>query len=193
MSSAIQQTDYSIWSFCFAKGKIPRDFIEGSPVGSNQGLLDIPMVYSVIASAPVSGKRKVFVIDTGFATGKSMTGRVFADFETPDVVLAKVELTPADVDTIILTHLHFDHAGNIDAFPNANILVQRYEYEGWKRALKSLGDHASEIIQLVAVCLKMGATKKDFDGTIALHPTAAEELVTMRTKSYSKSPAALKA
>ncbi|HWA69245.1 MAG TPA: glutathione-disulfide reductase [Rhizomicrobium sp.] len=50
------------------------------------------------------------------------------------------------------------------------------------------GDHASEIIQVVAVCLKMGATKKDFDGTIALHPTAAEELVTMRTKSYSKTP-----
>jgi glutathione reductase (NADPH) len=53
------------------------------------------------------------------------------------------------------------------------------------------GDHASEIIQIVAVCLKMGATKKDFDSTIALHPTAAEELVTMRSKSYSKQPADL--
>ena len=41
----------SIWSFCYAKGQIPRDFIEGAPVGSNQGLLQIPMVYSVIASA----------------------------------------------------------------------------------------------------------------------------------------------
>jgi glutathione reductase (NADPH) len=50
------------------------------------------------------------------------------------------------------------------------------------------GDHGAEIIQIVAVCLKMGATKKDFDSTIALHPTAAEELVTMRTKSYSKTP-----
>ena len=50
------------------------------------------------------------------------------------------------------------------------------------------GDHASEIIQIVAVALKMGATKGDFDATIALHPTAAEELVTMRTKSYSKTP-----
>jgi glutathione reductase (NADPH) len=50
------------------------------------------------------------------------------------------------------------------------------------------GDHASEIIQVVAVALRMGATKQDFDATIALHPTAAEELVTMRTKSYSKSP-----
>jgi glutathione reductase (NADPH) len=53
------------------------------------------------------------------------------------------------------------------------------------------GDHASEIIQIVAVTLKMGATKSDFDATIALHPTAAEELVTMRTRSYSKSSADL--
>ena len=52
------------------------------------------------------------------------------------------------------------------------------------------GDHAAEIIQLAAVALRMGATKADFDSTIALHPTAAEELVTMRTKTYSKVPTA---
>jgi glutathione reductase (NADPH) len=50
------------------------------------------------------------------------------------------------------------------------------------------GDHAAEIIQLAAVLLKIGATKAQFDSTIALHPTAAEELVTMRSKAYSKSP-----
>jgi glutathione reductase (NADPH) len=50
------------------------------------------------------------------------------------------------------------------------------------------GDHAAEIIQLAAVTLKMGATKAQFDATIALHPTAAEELVTMRAKAYSKAP-----
>ena len=50
------------------------------------------------------------------------------------------------------------------------------------------GDHAAEIVQVAAVALKMGATKAQFDATIALHPTAAEELVTMRTKAYSKAP-----
>ena len=57
---------------------------------------------------------------------------------------------------------------------------------------KVLGCHifgfdAAEIIQMATVALKMGATKENFDSAIALHPTAAEELVTMRTKSYSKS------
>ncbi|HUO97951.1 MAG TPA: glutathione-disulfide reductase [Rhizomicrobium sp.] len=50
------------------------------------------------------------------------------------------------------------------------------------------GPDASEIVQIVAVALKMGATKAQFDATVALHPSAAEELVTMRTKAYSKTP-----
>jgi len=50
------------------------------------------------------------------------------------------------------------------------------------------GTDGAEIIQVVAVAIKMGATKAQFDSTIALHPSAAEELVTMRTKSYSKAP-----
>jgi glutathione reductase (NADPH) len=44
-----------------------------------------------------------------------------------------------------------------------------------------VGDSAAEIIQAVAIAVKMRATKADFDATMALHPTAAEELVTMRT------------
>ncbi|WP_444938745.1 glutathione-disulfide reductase [Microbulbifer sp. JMSA002] len=44
-----------------------------------------------------------------------------------------------------------------------------------------VGDDAGEIIQGLAVALKAGATKKVFDETIGIHPTAAEEFVTMRT------------
>ena len=42
------------------------------------------------------------------------------------------------------------------------------------------GDAADEMIQGFAVAVKMGATKADFDNTVAIHPTASEELVTMR-------------
>lgn len=46
-----------------------------------------------------------------------------------------------------------------------------------------LGDDAGEIVQSVAIAMRMGATKADFDRTMALHPSAAEELVTMRQKT----------
>ena len=41
------------------------------------------------------------------------------------------------------------------------------------------GEAASEIIQMVSVSLNAGITKKDFDTTMALHPTISEEFVTM--------------
>lgn len=43
-----------------------------------------------------------------------------------------------------------------------------------------VGDAAAEIIQGVAIAVKMGATKADFDATIGIHPSSAEEFVTMR-------------
>jgi glutathione reductase (NADPH) len=42
-----------------------------------------------------------------------------------------------------------------------------------------VGDHSAEIIQMAAIAIGMGATKADFDRTMALHPTVAEEFVTM--------------
>ena len=48
-----------------------------------------------------------------------------------------------------------------------------------------VGPDAAEMIQLVTVAVKMKATKADLDATMALHPTAAEELVTMREKALS--------
>jgi len=52
-----------------------------------------------------------------------------------------------------------------------------------------LGMDAPEIIQGVAVALKCNATKAQFDATMGIHPSAAEEFVTMTTKSV-KSDAA---
>jgi glutathione reductase (NADPH) len=43
-----------------------------------------------------------------------------------------------------------------------------------------IGEGADEMLQGFAVALRMGATKRDFDDTIAIHPTSAEEMVTMR-------------
>ena len=43
-----------------------------------------------------------------------------------------------------------------------------------------IGEGADEMMQGFAVAIKMGATKADFDDTVAIHPTSSEELVTMR-------------
>ena len=47
-----------------------------------------------------------------------------------------------------------------------------------------LGHEAGEMAQLIGISLKAGVTKDDFDRTMAVHPTASEELVTMYQPSY---------
>jgi glutathione reductase (NADPH) len=54
-----------------------------------------------------------------------------------------------------------------------------------------IGEGAGEIIQAVGIAVTMGATKADFDRTVAVHPTASEELVTMRTPFVVKHPQAV--
>ena len=43
-----------------------------------------------------------------------------------------------------------------------------------------VAEGAGELIQMAAIAITMGATKEDFDRTVAVHPTISEELVTMR-------------
>ena len=87
-------------------------------------------------------------------------------------------------------------AGEVEIYrtrfrPMANILAGRREKmlmklvvePGSRRVLGChiVGPSAAEMVQLAAVAIRMGATKDDFDSTMAVHPTAAEELVTMRS------------
>jgi glutathione reductase (NADPH) len=53
-----------------------------------------------------------------------------------------------------------------------------------------MGEDAAEIVQMAAIAIRLGATKADFDNTMALHPTSAEELVTMREKWIAPTEAA---
>jgi len=130
--------DYSIWVLCYARTKVSGDFMGGSPVASNTGMFDIPMLYTLIVSAPGTADRRIIAVDTGFgvtgfSSAEGTLSDLFTDIEWPDVVLGKIGFKPADVDTVVLTHMHADHAGNVVSFPNAKVFVQREEYEGWKR------------------------------------------------------------
>ena len=107
-----------------------------------------------------------------------------------------------EIGTVGMTeHSALAHGHAIDVYkssfrPLKNTLSGRDERALFKLIVDSkdnrvlgchiFGPEAAEIVQIVAVAMKMGATKADFDATIALHPSVAEELVTMRTKSYSK-------
>ncbi len=58
---------------------------------------------------------------------------VFKEDEWAPKAIEKVGLKPEDIDIIILSHLHHDHAGAVTAFPNATVIVQKVEYDYVRR------------------------------------------------------------
>ena len=115
--------------------------------------------------------------------------------QIPTAVFADPEL-----GVIGLTELEAATHGDIDIYlarfrPMINTLSTRTERmiiklitekDGGKvLGCHILGPGAAEMIQLVAVPMGMGASKADFDRAIALHPSAAEELVTFKAPTYT--------
>ncbi|HEX4095190.1 MAG TPA: glutathione-disulfide reductase, partial [Caulobacteraceae bacterium] len=109
-----------------------------------------------------------------------------AVFSQPPV--GSVGLTEADA-----RHQH----GQIDVYKSTFRPLKQTFFGGEDRTMMKLvveaktqkilgchivGDDAPEMIQMAAIAIKMGITKQQWDNTTALHPTAAEELVTMREK-----------
>ncbi len=125
--------DYSIWAFAYTRSNMPRDFFGGTLVESNRGMIRNPMVYTAVYGGETGAAKRLVVIDTGMKGGWSPGGKPYQGVEHPPEILAKIGFAPEDVEIVILTHLHFDHAGNLDRFPNARFYVQRCEYDGWKR------------------------------------------------------------
>jgi N-acyl homoserine lactone hydrolase len=81
----------------------------------------------------LDGEHKILV-DTGGSHPDSAQGRRAAPYKrTPeqelDAALKKIGVDPGEIDTVILTHLHWDHAENNHLFPNAALYCQKIEYE----------------------------------------------------------------
>lgn len=74
------------------------------------------------------GGGKTFVIDTGF-TAEDAAARKRTMLRCPVDSLSGLGISAGDITDVILTHLHYDHAGNFGRFPNANFHVQDREME----------------------------------------------------------------
>jgi glyoxylase-like metal-dependent hydrolase (beta-lactamase superfamily II) len=70
------------------------------------------------------------VVDTGFHPDVG-TRRGRTCLVPPVEALRQIGVAPDDVATVVLTHLHYDHTGNVAAFPNAELVVQRRELAFW--------------------------------------------------------------
>jgi len=160
------------------------------------GHSNVPSIHAVgdvthrIALTPVA-------IREGAALAHTLFGRapVAADLTTvPSAVFSQpqmgtVGLTEAQAlaqcAQIDIYRANFRALGRGLTGSKARTLVKLVVDSASQRVLGAhmVGDDAAEIIQSLAVAIRMGATKADFDATVALHPTSAEEFVTLKEKT----------
>jgi len=101
----------------------------------------------------------VTLIDTGFAP-EAGRRRGREQWSTPADALPALGIEPGSVRTVVITHAHWDHTGNLSQFPAAEIVMSQAEYDFWmspvaRRALFALHSEADEL-DLLAGARKAG-------------------------------------
>lgn len=112
--------EYEVFALRYARRDAKRSdhFIGGDP---HDG--PMPMDYFIWV---IRGEGRVVVVDCGFnAEVAAKRGRILC--QTPAEVLAMLDIDPDVVPDLVLTHLHYDHVGNLDLFPAARFHLQERE------------------------------------------------------------------
>lgn len=93
--------------------------------GEPDGVFNINYYFWVLRN-----KHRIVVVDTGFSIeGAASRGRT--TLIDPREALHRLGIVPETECSLIITHAHYDHIGNLDYFNQANVLVARAEYEYW--------------------------------------------------------------
>jgi glyoxylase-like metal-dependent hydrolase (beta-lactamase superfamily II) len=122
--------------------------------------MDIAMMIWVLKG--VDGR--IAIVDSGFQRERYFTQFTVKDYIKPSEAIAPLGIKPDEVTDLLLTHMHWDHAGGIDLFPKARIWVQKDEYdyytgEAWTSARTHGGIDGDDVLEIV---------KRNIEGKVSL-------------------------
>jgi glyoxylase-like metal-dependent hydrolase (beta-lactamase superfamily II) len=112
--------------------------------------LDIAMMIWVLKGSD----GRIAIVDSGFHRDRYFSQFDVKDYIKPSEALAPLGIKPDDVTDLLLTHMHWDHAGGVDLFPKARVWVQKDEYdyyagEAWQSARTHGGIDADDVLEIV--------------------------------------------
>ncbi len=95
----------------------------------------------------VDSENHKILVDTGFSEIEYSKRFGLSFFQSPAKVLEDAGFKASEIDSIIITHSHFDHLGGILLFPNASIYIQKSEYENFSKTseFKKYSTHFQKI------------------------------------------------
>ena len=131
-------------------------------------LHDVPMPLDYFVWT-ITGGGKTFVVDTGFTIEQARI-RKREYLRSPGEGLKALGIDPGSVEEVIVTHMHYDHAGNLDLFPNATFHIQDREMHfcTGRCMCHHTMSHSFEVEDVV------GMVRRVFDGRVRFHDGEAE-------------------
>ena len=149
---ALQKSSTPVYEvYAISYGVIPDFPVAGLIAGAERSRkLDIQMMVWLLKGSNGAN----VLVDSGFYRDKLFKQWKVRDFVKPSEALAKVGLKPDDITDLIITHMHWDHAGGMDLFPKARIWIQRDEYsyytgEAWQPGGAHGGIDYEDVLALV--------------------------------------------
>jgi len=183
---------YEVYAISYAV--IPDFPVAGLVAGADRTRkLDIQMMVWLLKGSNGAN----ILVDSGFYRDKFFRQWKVKDFVKPSEAISKVGLKPEDINDLIITHMHWDHADGMDLFPKARVWIQQDEYayytgEAWQPGGSHGGVDAEDVLALVSlntqgrVRLVKGDDQEAIDGirvyTGGRH-TYASQYVTVNTRS----------
>jgi glyoxylase-like metal-dependent hydrolase (beta-lactamase superfamily II) len=149
--SVAQQNNPPYEIYAISYGVIPDFSVAGLVAGADRARkLDIQMMVWLLKGPNGSN----ILVDSGFYRDKLFKQWKVRDFIKPSDAIAKVGLKPEEITDVIITHMHWDHAGGMDLFPKARIWIQQDEYtyytgEAWQPGGSHGGIDAEDVMALV--------------------------------------------
>ena len=158
--------EYEVFALRYAhrEGRRSEHFVGGDPHDAS-----MPMDYFIWV---IRGAGRVVVVDCGFnAEVAARRGRIL--LQTPSEALSLLDIDPAIVPDLVLTHLHYDHVGNLDVFPSATFHLQERElhFAVGRHMRQPFLQAVFEVDDVVGlVRLNYAGRVRLHNGTVELHP-----------------------
>jgi glyoxylase-like metal-dependent hydrolase (beta-lactamase superfamily II) len=127
--------------------------------------LDIPLMIWLLKG----NDGRVVLVDSGFVRDNLVSQWKVKDFILPSEAVARLGIKPEEVTDIVLTHMHWDHAGGTTLFPKARVWMQKAEYayytgDAWQSKNTHGGIEPDDVLAIVRLNLQGRLGLIDGDG-----------------------------